>query len=109
VNPVTLSPGSPRHLVTTPQPTPANPSASFARLSDGDGTAGKETQRSAFSVVNIGMLGFCALCVAGIALGVKKMKRSKETLSYCSSQSQVGVPGDMESGAWELLAEAPME
>jgi len=112
VNPVTLSPGSPRHLVTTPQPTPANPSASFARLSDGDGTAGKETQRSAFSVVNIGMLGFCALCVAGIALGVKKMKRSEETFSYVQmkpSPGQVGVPGDVESGARELLAEGPME
>jgi len=97
VNPVTLSPGSPRHLVTTPQPTPANPSASFARLSDGDGTAGKETQRSAFSVVNIGMLGFCALCVAGIALGVKKMKRSEETLSYRSLPPRVDVPGDVEN------------
>jgi len=112
------SPGDPCAPVTTPQPTPANPCAtstpanpcaSFARLSDGEGTAGKKTQRSAFSVVNIGMLGFCALCVAGIALGVKKMKRSKETFSYRSLPSQVGVPGDVESGACELLAEAPME
>merc|ERR1719162_536407 len=109
VNPVTLSPGNPCALVTTPQPSPANPCASFARLSDGEGTAGKKTQRSAFSVVNIGMLGFCALCVAGIVLGVKKMKRSKETLSYASLPSRVGVPGDMENGARELLAEAPME
>merc|ERR1712194_776926 len=95
--------------VTTPQPTPANPCASFARLSDVEGTAGKKTQRSAFSVVNNGMLGFCALCVAGIALGVKKMKRSKETPSYVSLPSQVGVPGDVESGARELLAETTME
>merc|ERR1711935_1238891 len=103
------TPGSPCAPVTTPQPTPAHPCASFARLSDGEGTAGKKTQRSVFSAVNIGMLGFCALCVAGIALGVKKMKRSKETLSYVSLPSQVGVPGDVESGARELLAESPME
>jgi len=95
--------------VTTPQPAPANPCGTFARLSDGEGTAGKKTQRSAFSVVNIGILGFCALCVTGIALGVKKIKRSKETLSYRSLPSQVGVPGDVESGALQLLAEAPME
>merc|ERR1711935_471570 len=103
------TPGSPCAPVTTPQPTPANPCASFARLSDVEGTAGKKTQRSAFSAVNIGMLGFCALCVTGIALGVKKMERSKENISYCSLPSQVGVPGDVESGACELLAEAPME
>merc|ERR1719491_1106141 len=106
VNSVTLSPGSPCNLATTPQPTPANPCASFPRLFDGEGTADKETQTSAFSVVNFGMLGFCALCVAGIALGVKNMKRSKEPISYRSLPSQMGVPEDAESGAHELLAEA---
>merc|ERR1712086_149794 len=109
VNPATLSPGDPCAPVTTPQPAPENPCGTFARLSDGEGTAGKKTQRSVFSVVNIGILGFCALCVTGIALGVKKIKRSKETLSYRSLPSQVGVPGDVESGALQLLAEAPME
>merc|ERR1719162_1026361 len=106
---VTLSPVNPCAPVTTPQLAPANPCGTFARLADAEGTAGKKTQRSAFSVVNIGILGFCALCVAGIALGVKKIKRSKETLSYRSLPSQVGVPGDVESGALQLLAEAPME
>merc|ERR1711935_1103324 len=96
------TPGSPCAPVTTPQPTPANPCASFARLSDVEGTAGKKTQRSAFSAVNIGMLGFCALCVTGIALGVKKMERSKETLAYCSLQSQEGVPGDVERSFAEV-------
>merc|ERR1712129_361428 len=37
VNPVTLSPGSPCDPVTTPQPAPANPCGTFARLSDGEG------------------------------------------------------------------------
>merc|ERR1711892_1519981 len=72
VNPVPPSPVSPcdnmapSPVSVAPVAPPTDPCASFARLSDGRGTAGKN-QSSAFSPVNIGMLGFCALCVAGIA------------------------------------------
>merc|ERR1712086_552439 len=51
VNPVTLSPGNPCAPVTTPQPTPANPCASFARLSDVEG-AGASTSTSTSSTRN---------------------------------------------------------
>merc|ERR1712194_17692 len=104
------APSSPCAVANVP-PTPSDPCAvaSFARLSDGEGTVGKKSQTSAFSPVNVGMFGFCALCVAGIAVAAKKMKRKTETRSYHSLPPKVGAPEDMESGMLELLAEDPVE
>jgi hypothetical protein len=77
----------------------------YARLSDGEGAAGKTGQAGALTMVNVGMFGFAALCIAGVAFGVRSLKqRSTRTFQ------PVKPSADPESGSLELLSEEqPLE
>jgi len=78
--------------------------AGFAKLYNGKGTADKNSQASPFSLINLGMFGLGVLCVAGLAFGVRSMKkRSTHTFNPLVASA------DPESVSLQLLQEDPLE
>jgi len=104
---VAVGPVPPPPVAATTPAVASDPCAAAPVVKLFDGKKGKTIQTSPFTMVNIGMLGFSALCVAGVVFVAKK--RSASTVAYTLVGSQARALKDMESCPPKLLFEAPLE
>jgi len=106
---VTLARQDSCESAATPAPTPAAAVTGNVKLFTGESIARQSTQTGPFTLVNIGMFGI-PLCVAGLVLGIRSMKRSISTSAYTPLPALVDASEDpvaSETGGLEVVLVAP--